>query len=131
MTGEERNKVVQYRLNKAKETLLEVEAQIGLGLWNVAISRLYYACFYAVLALLASKEVGTKTHSGARTMFSLHFVKTGIVDNKLIQFYTELFSLRLNGDYEDFCDYEEEDVKDLVEPAREFLNTIERILYKG
>lgn len=44
--------LIQYRLSRAKETLDEVRDLDKLGHWNAAISRLYYACFYAVSALL-------------------------------------------------------------------------------
>src|ERR1700739_2549178 len=110
MSPKENQELVQYRFGKAKETFAEAEAQIKNELWNVAVNRLYYACFYAVSALLASKEIYTKTHAGAKQMFSLHFVKTGIVNKEHGDFYTEIFSMRQSGDYEDYCDYEEEDV---------------------
>ncbi len=38
----------KYRLQKARETILEVEVQIQNKFWNTAINRMYYACFYAV-----------------------------------------------------------------------------------
>jgi uncharacterized protein (UPF0332 family) len=94
------------------------------------VNRLYYACFYAVSALLASKEIYSKSHSGIKQMFGLHFVTTGIIDEKLSKFYTKIFSLKQSGDYEDFCDYEKADVLELIEPAKELVNKIEQILYK-
>ena len=64
-------------------------------------------------------------------MFGLHFVKTGIINERFHKFYTDLFSMRQSGDYEDFCDYEEEDVLELVAPAKELITAIEKILYKN
>lgn len=46
-----KEELVQYRLSRARETLDEVRDLENLGHWNAAISRLYYACFYAVNAL--------------------------------------------------------------------------------
>lgn len=46
------------------------------------INRLYYACFYAVIALLIKNNISTQTHDGARTQFGLIFVKTGIIDKE-------------------------------------------------
>ena len=43
---------IRYRLERAKETLLEVNSHLSNGFWNTAINRMYYACFYAVSALL-------------------------------------------------------------------------------
>jgi enterochelin esterase family protein len=38
--------------------------------WNTAVNRLYYACFYAVIALLLKNDIETQSHNGARTKFS-------------------------------------------------------------
>ena len=64
MSQYEKNYIVLYRINRAKEVLLEVEFQIQNQKWNTAVNRLYYACYYAVIALLASGEINAKTHSG-------------------------------------------------------------------
>lgn len=130
MRHEENSELVKYRFQKAIDTLEEVKVQVENKLWNTAINRLYYACFYAAGALLASIEVYSKTHAGTKQMFGLHFVKTGIIDEKLNQFYIKIFSMRQSGDYEDYCDYEEEDAAPLFAPAKDFINTIEQVLYK-
>ncbi len=36
---------VNYRLQRAKETILEVDTLINNSFWNTAVNRLYYACF--------------------------------------------------------------------------------------
>ncbi|MBA7554875.1 hypothetical protein ES705_47511 [subsurface metagenome] len=51
---------VNYRLQKAKDTILEVKTLIDNQYWNTAINRLYYACFYAVGALLIKNGVKTE-----------------------------------------------------------------------
>lgn len=43
---------IAYRIQKAKDTIREVEIHIQNEFWNIAISRMYYACFYAVNALM-------------------------------------------------------------------------------
>ena len=48
-----------YRIQKARETIAEVEVQIKNEFWNTAINRMYYACFYAVSALLVKNEIET------------------------------------------------------------------------
>ena len=49
---ENRSIIVNYRLQRAKETLAEVNEIVKLGYWHTAANRLYYACYYAVTALL-------------------------------------------------------------------------------
>ena len=47
--------------------------------WNSAINRLYYAAYYAVTALLLDADLKPTTHNGAKSVFSEHFIKTGII----------------------------------------------------
>jgi len=60
MTKEQKDALVKYRITKAKETLADIDLLLQSRLWNIAINRLYYACFYAVSALLAENDIFTK-----------------------------------------------------------------------
>jgi uncharacterized protein (UPF0332 family) len=73
----ERSEYVSRRIANAKKTLEEVDILIENKLWNMSVNRLYYACFYAVTALLYNYDMDTKTHSGAQTLFGQHFDKNG------------------------------------------------------
>ncbi len=128
MKQEERQALATYRIIKARETFNEVELHIQNELWNTAINRLYYACYYAVSALLINKEIYTQTHAGARQMFGLHFIKTGKISKELGKFYSDIFDKRQTSDYEDFIDYTKEDVIDLVPSAKELITKIENML---
>ena len=119
-----------YRLNRAKETLLEIETLIENSYWNTAISRMYYACFYAVGALMVKHNVQVSTHAGIRQQFGKLFVKEGKFDKALAKHYTELFEKRNKSDYNDFFDYDEETAKSLFPPTREFILKIEELLFQ-
>jgi uncharacterized protein (UPF0332 family) len=128
MKPDDREKLLSYRINKAKETLQEVDLHIESELWNTAVNRLYYACFYAINALLVRYEIKTKTHAGVRQMLGLHFIKTGLISDDSGRFYSILFDKRLTGDYDDFMDHTKEDVLELVSPAQKFISEIEILL---
>ncbi len=130
MKEEERQALVQYRINKAKETFEEIATLSEHRFWNTAVNRMYYACYYAVSALLIDRNIQVQTHTGARRMFGLHFIKTGVIDQELGKFYSSLFNKRQTGDYEDFLDHDQEDVEALIKPARSLINTIEALLTK-
>lgn len=74
---------VNYRLQRARETIREVESHIENRFWNTALNRMYYACFYAISALLARHEIRVASHQGLRLKFGEHFIKTGIFDKEL------------------------------------------------
>jgi uncharacterized protein (UPF0332 family) len=54
-----------------------------MGYWNTAINRMYYACFYAVSALLTKYDIEVNSHNGLRQKFGEHYVKTGIFEKTL------------------------------------------------
>ena len=119
-----------YRLQKAKETILEVEHLIKQQFWNTAVNRMYYACFYAVGALLIINGIETSSHSGTRLQFGQIFIKTGLIDRQMSKIYSDLFEKRHKGDYNDFFDYDEETVKRLFPKAKLFIETIESYIIK-
>lgn len=97
-------------------------------LWNTAVNRLYYACYYAVSALLLTQNIKIKSHKGARQMFGLHYGKTGAIDKTLAKFFTDLYDMRQTGDYDDFIEYTKEDILDLLKNANDFISQAEYIL---
>jgi len=97
--------------------------------WNSSMNRLYYACFYAVLALFSKYNISSRKHSGAKTQFSLHFIKTGLLDIETGRLFGDLFDLRQKGDYGDFSDFEEKDVTPLFPQVEQFLNQAESLLH--
>ena len=119
---------VNYRIQRAKETIQEVTSHIKNEYWNTAINRMYYACFYAVGALLVKNGIETSSHSGTRQKFGQLFVKTGKVDKLLAKHFTELFEKRHKGDYNDFYDYDKETVVRLYPLSIELIERIEQLL---
>ena len=56
---------IHARLKQAHETLEEAEILFDQNHWRGTINRAYYAMFYAVLALAASKGVIISKHTHA------------------------------------------------------------------
>lgn len=113
MKAEEREELVRYRLLCANEAIQEAEALMEKGLLRGSTNRLYYAMFYAVVALLATRDVYPKTHKGVRQQFSLTYLSTGLIAQELGLAYSELFERRHSGDYDDFVSIEAEAVQRL------------------
>jgi len=128
MNEKERGELVLYRLTKAQDTIGEIDLLIDNQLWNTAVNRLYYACYYAVIALLINKGINAQTHAGVRQMFGLHFIKTGLMDKELGRYFSDIFDKRLTGDYDDFIDYQKDDVVGLIIPAKKLIAEIEKLI---
>ncbi len=122
---------VKYRMRKATETIAETTILIENKYWNTAINRMYYACFYAVGALLIKHGVETASHSGTRQKFGQLFILTGKISKDLGKHYSELFEKRQKGDYNDFFDFDKETVLMLYKPSQDFIKTIEKLIESG
>lgn len=120
--------LVEYRMERAKETIDEGKLLFEAGHVNAYINRLYYACFYAVSALLMLKDYSTSKHSYLRSLLHREFIKKGIIPIDLGKHYDLLFNNRQKGDYEDFADFKADEVKDWLEQTREFVNHVEAII---
>jgi len=129
LTDEERALVVAYRIQRAKETLSEADELIEGSFFNAAVNRLYYACYYAVIALLIKNNIAAQTHQGVKQMFSLHFIVNQKIDRRYSIFYGRLLNDRISGDYEDFVNYTREMITDLRPQAEEFISIIEKEIY--
>ena len=127
MTGTTKD-LINYRLERARETLEDAKLLAEKQRWNSAINRLYYAAYYAVIALLLKENVKSNTHNGAKTKFSEHFIKTGIYPTELGRIYSQLFTWRQKGDYADLFDFNEEKVTPYFEPVEKLIGLIEESL---
>ena len=130
MKSSERDDYVKYRIEKAEETYEVAELLVDNGRWNSAINRLYYAAYYGVSGLLVKTGTEAKTHSGVKTQFFMKYVKTGKIALRIGRLYSDLFDCRQKGDYGDFFDFTEDDVKSLMMPTRELIDAVKKEIEK-
>jgi len=100
------------------------------GRINAYVNRLYYACFYAVSALLLTRDFSTSKHSYLRSLLHREFVKTGLIPKELGDHFDLLFDNRLKGDYADFIRFKAEDVAGWLEQTQAFFKHIEGLISK-
>lgn len=93
---------VRYRTALAREALDVAKLALADGHLRSAVNRLYYACFYIVAALLFSEGHASSKHSGIRSLFNRHWIKTRRLPVEMSSFYRDLFNHRQQGDYDDF-----------------------------
>lgn len=125
MTPEERA-YLRYRLRRAREALEEANLLLDAGHFATAVNRIYYACFYAVSALLLSEGQTSTKHSGVRALFDRHWVKSGRISKELGRFYRDVFDRRQESDYADLVSYNPREVADWLGQARTFVGEISK-----
>ena len=100
--------LIQYRIERAEETIEEASLLSKESHFNAAINRLYYACFYAASALMVAYGLTASSHAGVKTMIGMHFVSKGLLSTKGLlskeqgKAFSRLFEIRHSGDYDDF-----------------------------
>ena len=127
MTGT-KNDLINYRIARAKDTYDDALILSEREKWNSTINRLYYATYYAVMALLLDSDLKPATHNGAKSNFSEHFIKTGKIDSKYGKMYSQLFTWRQKGDYDDLFDFDKNKVMPYFEPVNDFILLIEKTI---
>ena len=120
--------IVLYRMNKADETLEDARVLVRAGRWNACVNRLYYACFYAVSALLVGDGLSSPKHAGVRSLFNKQYVKTGTIPKDLARTYNDLFERRQECDYIDFVNFQESQVQPWVSQAEKLISYIAKII---
>ena len=120
--------LITYRIQRAYETLKEAEVMKREKFYNAAINRLYYACYYATVALLLKYDIQTQTHNGVKTMLGLHFITTGILPLKIGKTFSTLFEKRHSGDYDDFAYCDEDLVNELYPQTQTYIDTIAHLV---
>jgi len=120
--------LVAYRLQEAREVLEETQILQAQHKHRGAMNRVYYAMFYAVLALLASRGLSSTKHSGAISLFHREFVKPGTIPVEIAKFLDIAFDLRNKCDYRDFIMPERERVDELLVAAETFVTEVEYAL---
>jgi uncharacterized protein len=128
MTNSGKQDYVAYRIQNARETFNAAKLLADNQHWNSAINRLYYSCFYAISALLYKNNINTGSHGGLKHQFTLHFIKTGVIDKELGRIFVELFDWRQKGDYGDFYDFDKEKTIVLFKPVESLIETIENLI---
>jgi uncharacterized protein (UPF0332 family) len=113
--------LVSYRMTRAEETLEDARILARAGRWNACVNRLYYACFYAISALLVRDGLSSSKHAGVRSLFNRRYVKTGEVPKDFARIYNDLFERRQEGDYIDFVSFQEAQVLPWISKAEELI----------
>lgn len=128
LTEENIEALSRYRLERAHETLAEVPHLRELGYYNTATNRLYYACYYAAVALLTKHHIFANTHAGVKTMLGMHFVSKGLISKESGRAFTNLYESRQRGDYDDFVYSTQEEVDELYHKAQCFMEEVDTLL---
>jgi uncharacterized protein (UPF0332 family) len=125
------NQVIQAFFTKAFASLEAAELLGEQGFYGFAVSRAYYAMFYAAEALLYMRNLSFKSHSGVIAAFGKEFSKTKELDPKYHRYLMDAEDYRYQGDYAVGKEVTHSQYQESIIWAREFIAAAQSYLAKN
>ena len=76
-------KEIESLVRRAQKYLKSARILLNAEDYESSVSRVYYAMFYAVEALLLSEGLSFSSHRGVISAFGKHFIKSGIFPREM------------------------------------------------
>ena len=114
-------------LDKAARAIRAAETLLREGDADFAAGRAYYAMFYAAEALLFERGLQFRKHGAVHGAFGEHLVRSGILDSRFHRWLLDAFDVRIQGDYGVDAVVTLEEVRAMIDQARDLLREAERI----
>jgi uncharacterized protein len=125
---EARAAVVARLMEKARDALAAARRELDAGDAALASNRVYYACFYALSAVLLKEGLQFAKHTGVRGAMHQHLVRTGRLSADFGRFYDKAFAERQEADYNAMASFTPESVLQRIGDAERFVAEMGRIL---
>jgi len=119
---------IKALLTKAERSLRSAEAELKAGNLDFAASRAYYGSFYIAEALLATEGYTYSSHGKMIAQYGLVFSQPEKLDRRFHRLLIDAFDLRQIGDYEALFEASPEEVLEVIQGGREFLEAASRYL---
>ncbi|WP_324736218.1 HEPN domain-containing protein [Thermococcus sp. SY098] len=117
---------IEKHLVAAEESLNEAKILLEKGLYRGTVSRAYYSMFHSAKALLLTKNLSPRKHSGIVRVLGLEFVSKGYLEEVYAKAFKYAFDMRQKADYGVEFVISKEVAEELVENAELFLERVKR-----
>jgi uncharacterized protein (UPF0332 family) len=125
---EERKRVIAAYLTRSHEDIDTARLLCANGKYKVALSRAYYAIFYAASAMLLSEGIKRSKHSGVQSAFRQSFIKASIIEAEYSDIYGAARDARELSDYDLWFMPVEEFTETIIADAERFVARMEQYL---
>jgi uncharacterized protein (UPF0332 family) len=115
---------IGFRVSEAREAFADAVTLIDRGSTLSVVDRLYYACFYAVSALICTEGERPIEDLRLLTAFSRDWIKTGRFPARNGKLFRYLFSLRNGIDFGDEAPPTREAAQQLIPEGQKFVDEV-------
>lgn len=116
---------IAQRLTLAEEAWQDAQHLISdRKSYRSGVSRSYYGIFHAAQALIISKGLRAKSHSGLVHLFAEYFVRSEEFDSEYQRIISNAFQFRQVGDYDPVVVISKDEAELAVHQARQFIDRV-------
>jgi len=123
-------KFVKLRFALAINKLQVAKILIKEKQYRDAVSRSYYAMFYAAKAVILLKNYKKRdpsTHKGVRILFSKYFIKTKLIENTFSKMLRAVEEARFDADYGEKVKIYKKNAKEALDLAKKFVEKMHKV----
>jgi len=120
--------LVNYRKEKAIETIKEIKLLLDEGLLSLAMNRIYYAGFYIVNSLALLDGFSTSKHRLLIGYFNKNYIHTNKFDKELGRILNLAYQKRNSVDYQDFATISKDEVLAYFEQMKLFVQKVSEMI---
>jgi uncharacterized protein (UPF0332 family) len=124
MREQDINALIEYRLEEAREALADAELLLKAERYRSAANRLYYAAFYAAVAVLLTKHLEYSRHSAVIAFFDKEFILSGQLPKEYSKTLHRAFNERQQDDYMPFVEMDTDEIVSLFADVKIMVNGI-------
>jgi len=121
-------KEIESLIERSRKYLKSARLLLNEGDFESSVSRVYYAMFFSVEALLLNKGLSFSSHKGVISAFGEHFVKTKIFPKEMSKELNRAFQKRQISDYDFTFSISEDDAERTLENGNVFVDTVVKYL---
>ena len=115
-------------MSRAEKAFRAAEYLLEGGFLTDAVSKAYYAAFYAATSLLSTRGLSPRSHQSAMRLFGLEFVKPGLMPGSHGRLLSVMFKERQDVDYDEAPVVTVQDARAAVDQARDLVSDASRLL---
>ena len=108
-------------MEKAVRKLEAARTLCEHGFYGDAVSRAYYAMFFAARALLSRRNIYPKTHRGLISQFGCKFVKNGGFQKEIFDILLRAYEDREEADYGILSEIDQKEAIIIIKGAWKFV----------
>jgi len=128
VTDESRRANAAAEIAKSRTSLAAADQLIALGLFDDAVSRLYYAVFHLASAATLVQGIEPTSHRGLLTLFAQHLVRPGLISAESGRVLAALFGLRNQADYNRYFVVDEAGAREERARAQKLIDELDAYL---